>query len=559
MPKFEEEKTKKKFEELREKEAEDLAKILAQKYGLPYLDLSRMTIDLDSLKIISEAEARDGQMAVFQSVGKKLQVAVKNPESLKTKEILEELRQKRFEPELFLVSESSLEKAFSRYREVPAFVEVSSGIIDISPERLEGFRQKIKGLSAMRELLKEVPAGRETRKISEVLELILAGALELEASDVHIEPGETSAKLRYRLDGVLADLAPVGIKAYQLLLSRIKLVSELKLNVKDQAQDGRFTIRTKETDIEVRTSILPGPYGESIVLRILNPKTIALGFEDLGIEPNLLEELAKELKKPNGMILTTGPTGSGKTTTLYAFVKKILSSEIKIVTIEDPIEYHIPGITQTQADPQKGYDFASGLRSILRQDPDIILVGEIRDLQTAETAMHAALTGHLVFSTLHTNDAAGTVPRLIDLGVKPNIIAPATNVAIAQRLVRKVCSACVKKEKPNAAELNLIETELNSLPPKYKNKKHDLKNILIPRAGGCERCNETGYKGRVGVFEALFVSDEIERLIMRDPSEVAIREAEQKQGMLSMKQDGILKMLAGVTTLEELTRVVGES
>ena len=557
MPKFEEEKTKKKFEELREKEAEDLAKILAQKYGLPYLDLSRMTIDLDSLKIISEAEARDGQMAVFQSVGKKLQVAVKNPESPKTKGVLEELRQKRFEPELFLVSESSLEKAFSRYREVPAFVEVSSGIIDISPERLEGFRQKIKSISAMRGLLKEVPAGRETRKISEVLELILAGALELETSDVHIEPGETSAKLRYRLDGVLADLAPVGIKVYQLLLSRLKLVSELKLNVKDQAQDGRFTIRTKETDIEVRTSILPGPYGESVVLRILNPKTIALGFEDLGIEPNLLEELAKELKKPNGMILTTGPTGSGKTTTLYAFVKKILSSEIKIVTIEDPIEYHIPGITQTQADPQKGYDFASGLRSILRQDPDIILVGEIRDLQTAETAMHAALTGHLVFSTLHTNDAAGTVPRLIDLGVKPNIIAPATNVAIAQRLVRKPCPVCVKKEKPSAAELKIIEAELNSLPPKYK--KPDLKNIMIPRAGGCERCNETGYKGRVGVFEALFVSDEIERLIMRDPSEVAIREAEQKQGMLSMKQDGILKMLAGVTTLEELTRVVGES
>ena len=257
------------------------------------------------------------------------------------------------------------------------------------------------------------------------------------------------------------------------------------------------------------------------------------------------------------MILTTGPTGSGKTTTLYAFVKKILSSEIKIVTIEDPIEYHIPGITQTQADPQKGYDFASGLRSILRQDPDIILVGEIRDLQTAETAMHAALTGHLVFSTLHTNDAAGTVPRLIDLGVKPNIIAPATNVAIAQRLVRKTCPVCVKKEKPSAAELKIIEAELNSLPPKYK--KPDLKNIMIPRAGGCERCNETGYKGRVGVFEALFVSDEIERLIMRDPSEVAIREAEQKQGMLSMKQDGILKMLAGITTLEELTRVVGES
>ncbi|MDP3785289.1 MAG: GspE/PulE family protein [bacterium] len=556
MPKFDEEKQKKRFKELREKEAEDLAKILAKKYGIRYLDLSRITIDLDSLKILPEAEARAGELAVFQSVGKKLQVAARNPELPKTKQILEELKSKRFEPELFLVSEISLEKAFSRYSEVPAFVEVSSGIIDISPERLEKFQSRISGVGGLRELLRQATAEREARKISEILEMILAGALALDASDVHIEPGEARTLLRYRLDGVLQDLIPIPNKVYQLLLSRIKLVSELKLNVKSEAQDGRFTIRTREADMEVRTSSLPGPYGESLVLRVLNPKTIGMTFENLGIEPGLLDALASELKKPNGMILTTGPTGSGKTTTLYAFVKKIQTPGIKIVTIEDPIEYHIQGITQTQVDSEKGYDFASGLRSILRQDPDVIMVGEIRDLETAQTAMHSALTGHLVFSTLHTNDAAGTIPRLIDLGVKPNIIAPSINVAMAQRLVRKLCAKCAQKEKPSQAELKMIETEIANLPP--KTKKPDLKNILVPKPAGCETCNGTGYKGRIGVFEAFFVNDQIERLILKDPSGAAIKEAARAQGMLTMKQDGILKVLGGVTSLEELERVVGE-
>ena len=555
MPKFDEEKQKKRYEELREREAEELAHVLSKKYGIPYLDLSMITIDLDSLKIIPEVEAREGKIAVFQSVGRKLQVAVLSPKLEATKRILADLKSKRFETELFFVSETSLEKAFSRYPEIPVFTEIKEGVVDISTSRLKNFQTQVRGVKTLKELLSASADAKEVRRISEVLEMLLAGALSLEASDIHLEPGEKKAQVRFRLDGVLQDVVTIELQVYQLLTSRIKLLSELKLNVKDRAQDGRFTIRTKEFDVEVRTSVLPGPYGESLVLRVLHPKTISLGLEDLGIEASLLETLKKELEKPNGMILTTGPTGSGKTTTLYAFVKKISVPGVKVVTIEDPIEYHVEHITQTQVDAEKGYDFANGLRSILRQDPDIILVGEIRDLETAETAMHAALTGHLVFSTLHTNDAAGTILRLIDLGVKPNIIAPAINIAMAQRLVRILCPVCAKKHPPSEIELQEIKTVIDSLPPHFE--KPNLAEAQVSGAVGCEACNETGYKGRLGVFEAFQVNEKVERLIMENPSEASIKEAAREQEMLTMRQDGMLKVLRGVTSLEELNRVMG--
>ena len=396
---------------------------------------------------------------------------------------------------------------------------------------------------------------KQARKISEVLEIILGAALSLEASDIHIEPQEKQIRLRLRLDGVLQDVLSFDRHTYQLLLSRIKLVSELKLNVHDRAQDGRFTIRAQKMDIEVRTSILPGPYGESIVLRVLNPKTIALAFEDLGMHPYLQKMMIKEIKKPNGMILTTGPTGSGKTTTLYAFLKKIYSAEIKIITIEDPIEYHLKGISQTQVDPEKGYSFANGLKAIVRQDPDIIMVGEIRDLETAEIAIHAALTGHLVLSTLHTNTAAGTIPRLLDLGIKPNVFAPAINVAMAQRLVRKLCTKCKKQYTPNQKEQLKIKHLINNLPKGIKKPKLD--KIKIWQANKCPECNNTGYKGRIGIFEAFNVNEKIERLIFQYPSETQIEKAALEAGMLTMQQDGILKVLNGLTSLKELERVVG--
>jgi type II secretory ATPase GspE/PulE/Tfp pilus assembly ATPase PilB-like protein len=557
MAKFEEEKQKLKLEELRLREAEELAKILSTKYGIPYLDLSHITIDLDSLKILPESQAREGELAVVQSVGKKLEVAVINPELPKTKQIIEELRAKKFEPELFLVSQLSLKKAFSRYKEVPAFeAAISAGIVDISPKRLEEFQAKVQGITSLKSLLAQATSLQERRKISEVLEVILAGGLSLEASDVHIEPWEAEIQLRFRIDGVLQTITTFAHPVYQLLLSRIKLISELKLNIKDHPQDGRFTIRTREVDIEVRTSTLPGPYGESISLRLLHPKTIQITLEDLGMQPYLLELLYHELDRPNGMILTTGPTGSGKTTTLYAFVKKTIEPGIEIITIEDPIEYHLKGVTQTQVNTSKGYTFSNGLRSILRQDPDVILVGEIRDFETAEIAMHAALTGHLVFSTLHTNDAAGTIPRLIDLGVKPNIIAPAINVAMAQRLVRLLCKYCAKPIKMKPEEHKKFEQELSKLPNKVE--KPDLKKAKLLSPVGCEKCNLTGFKGRVGIFEAFLINDEVERLILHEPSEVVIREAALKQGMLTMYEDGILKVLRGLTSLNELERVINE-
>lgn len=547
--------------ELRKKEEEDLARIMAGRRKLAYLDLSRITIDLDSLKILPEEAARAHSMAVIQSVGKKLQVAVTNPERSGVSEVLENLKRNKYEIQLFLVSPTSLGKAFDKYKEIPRFEEIKAGIIEISGAKMSSFELISKSLIKIKEALDAKTQEKTAKKASDALELVLAGALGIEASDIHIEPSESGAKIRFRIDGVLQDLIMVPLALYQLVLSRIKLISEIKLNVHDKPQDGRFTIRVKE-DIEVRTSILPGPYGESIVLRLLLPKTIAITFEALGIQPPLLKIIESELQKPNGMILTTGPTGSGKTTTLYGFLKKIASSAVKIITIEDPIEYHLPNLTQTQVDRSKGYDFSNGLRSILRQDPDIILVGEIRDLETAEIAMHAALTGHLVFSTLHTNDAAGTVPRLIDLGVKTNIISPALNLVIAQRLVRLLCESCKEEKAPSDEEKKIILKVLDEMPPAYKNAASanwriaDRKNFKLFSAGGCERCNFTGFKGRIGIFESFLVDDEMERLIIKNPPQADIEAAAKRQGMLTMYQDGILKTLDGLTSFEELNRVV---
>jgi len=543
-----------KLEELRQKEAEDLARMLAEKHGLPYADLSRMTIDLDALKLVPEDEARAVKMAIFQKVAKKLQIAVLNPELAKTKDVLNRLSEDGYRIDLFFVSESSLLRAWSRYKEVPAFEEIESGLIDISPERLEEFQKEVRNIADLQRLIEPHLNAQKIRRVSETVEAILAGALALEASDVHLEPREKEAKVRFRLDGVLHDISSFRASSYGLILSRIKLISEMKLNIHDRAQDGRFTIRTKTADMEVRTSSLPGPYGETLVLRVLNPKTISITLSDLGMHPEFLKTVEKELKRPNGMILTTGPTGSGKTTTLYAFVRKTNRPGINIVTIEDPIEYHLTGINQTQVDSKKGYDFANGLRSILRQDPDVILVGEIRDLETAEISMHAALTGHLVFSTLHTNNAAGTIPRLIDLKADPTIIAPAINMAMAQRLVRKLCDKCRKKDSPNAEEERVIKKSLDGMPAKYK-KDVSKKDLSVWRPAGCKECNGIGYKGRIGIFEAFLVDDKVEKMILKKPSEADLKEAMERQEMVTMFDDGILKVLAGITSLEELNRV----
>ncbi|PJE64226.1 MAG: hypothetical protein COU90_03960 [Candidatus Ryanbacteria bacterium CG10_big_fil_rev_8_21_14_0_10_43_42] len=557
MTEFSEDEVDEHLRELHIKEGEDLARMLAEKYGIPYLNLDTISIDTDSLAVIPESIARDAGLAVIQIVGRNIKIGLRAPNHDSAQALLEDLKRKRYIPQLFLVSTHSLEKAWEKYKEVSTVKAVEEGVVELrATSDITKAARTIRSLADLTNTLSPLLEAKEDRKTSGTLEVLLQGALNLGTSDIHIEAEEKETRLRVRIDGVLEDVTFFSERIYLLLLSRIKLLSGIKLNIKNRAQDGRFTIRTDDIDIEVRTSTLPGPHGESIVMRLLNPKTIDIGLKDLGMQDPVRILVEEELKKPNGMILTTGPTGSGKTTTLYSFLREVNNTNINIITIEDPIEYHLTGVNQTQVNTEKGYDFNNGLRSILRQDPDIILVGEIRDRDTAEIAMHAALTGHLVFSTLHTNNAPGTIPRLIDLEVDPSIIAPAINIAMAQRLVRRLCEHCKEGYILEGEELASVKEMVRELPKPYTTPP--LSGATIWRAKGCASCNNTGYTGRIGIFEVFRINDEIEHLILERPSEADVREAAEKQGMLTMQQDGILKMLAGITSISEVERVTGE-
>ena len=427
------------------------------------------------------------------------------------------------------------------------------GSVAISKKIIDELNLEAKNIAGYKKKIDEYMG----QDVTSFLEVILFGAILLDASDIHIEPQEQNARLRIRLDGILQDVVFFDHQTRHHLLSRLKLLSKLKLNITDKPQDGRFSIESGGQLIEIRTSSLPAEYGESIVMRVLNPKNL-IALDDLGLRKDLLKTFEKEIKKPNGMIIVTGPTGSGKTTTLYAFLKKIQNPEIKITTIEDPIEYHLKGVSQTQVSPEKGYTFAEGLKSIVRQDPDVILVGEIRDLETAKIALQAALTGHLVLSTLHTNDAAGTIPRLVDLGANASSVAPALKMAVAQRLVRKVCKKCSTLSKPTEKELSEIKKGLKSLPSAIKIPDLDKAQIARVKEGGCEACNFTGYKGRQGLFEAFLVNSKMEKFILTNPPVSSVRELAVKSGMATMYQSGLIDVVNGITTLDEVLRVVEE-
>jgi type IV pilus assembly protein PilB len=552
---FDEDKQNRRVDDLRKQEEEELGTAMAAKFGLPYTDLSVTPINIDSLRYVSELEAREAELAVYNSVDKELYIAILSPNNEHAQEIIARLEAKGLHVNLSMTSHQSLNRVWDRYKDMSFSFETKSGALDISNEQITDFLGQVRSLTDITTLIKETLAMKKGYRISRILEIIIAGAIATGASDVHLEPEESYVRLRYRLDGVLTDILDFDTETFKLLLSRIKLISSLKLNVND-AQDGRFSIKLDNSEIEVRTSLLPGAYDASIVLRILNPKAISVPLEDLGIHPRLLKILLHEISKPNGMILNTGPTGSGKTTTLYAFLKKVHVPGVKIITIENPIEYHLPGIVQTQTDDKKNYTFLEGLRSALRQDPDIIMVGEIRDNETAEIAVDSALTGHLVFSTLHTNNAAGTFPRLIDLKVNPKILSSAINIAMAQRLVRTLCKECKKKDVPNDAERKIITETLSAVTDKTYLDGVDTEGLAIYRPVGCVACNNSGYKGRIGIYEAITMDEQIESVIKDNPSEREIRKAAEHQQLLTLKQDGVLKVLAGVTTLEELERTV---
>ncbi|MFH1175130.1 MAG: GspE/PulE family protein [bacterium] len=546
------EKAEEKLDDIYRKGIEEKTAQRAREMGFLYADLGAIPIEPDALGTLEETKARIAEIAVIHKKGKQLKIAAANPKSQGTLTALAKLQEKGFEiSAIFLASQQSLEKVWKNYANLVEKEEKSTDQLVVSEKDLTDFDKALKSISHLQEMAEKIP-------ITEVLNTIAAGAIKMNASDIHLEPSKKTVRLRYRLDGVLQEICQLPQKFYPYAVSRIKMLAELKLNVSNIPQDGRITMKVDEEDIDLRVSSIPGEFGENFVMRILRQKSISLQFEDLGIRGKALEIIQQGLQKPKGMILVTGPTGSGKTTTLYSFLNKINSPEVKIITLEDPIEYRVEGIQQTQIDAEAGYTFASGLRAILRQDPDVILVGEIRDEETANIAIQAALTGHVVFSTIHTNDAPGAIPRLINLGVDPTLLEPAINGFIAQRLARRLCPECKEAYAPAQETTDKLLASLSAISPEAK--------ITIPknigtlyRSKGCAKCNNIGYKGRAGIFEIFSITPEIEKISLQEhPSTSEIRKIAIQNGMITMLQDGILKAINGITTLEEVYRVTGE-
>ncbi len=548
---FDESEQSEKVAELYAQEEENLAMALSQKYGVEYIDLTRLSIDTDALGLIPESEARQTEVAAFKKIGKRIFIAMRAPartDSLATVQSIERLG---YQTKLFIVSTASLSHAWEHYKDISQASASEGGILDIASNEIEKMQNELTDVNDVQAILTEVSTSKETHKVSRTLETLIGSGLALHASDIHIEPEEDVVRVRFRLDGVLTDIFDFKKPTYSLLLSRIKLLSGLKLNIKTAAQDGRFSVDVHSKEMEIRTSLIPGNFGETVVMRLLDPESINLSLDTLGMSSYLLKVFNEEIRKPNGMILNTGPTGSGKTTTLYAFLNAVNKPGIKIITLENPIEYHLSGIVQTQID--KNYTFSSGLRSILRQDPDVIMVGEIRDPEVASTAVHAALTGHLVFSTLHTNNAAGTFPRLMDINVRSEILGSAVNLAMAQRLVRKLCPSCKQQASLNTEESKIVSNLLHNIP-----RPDDLpeNKTLHWKAVGCDECNGTGYKGRVAIYEAIRMDSFVETAIRSNPTEIDIWKAARPQGIRRMAEDGVVKVLEGLTSLDELARVI---
>jgi type IV pilus assembly protein PilB len=544
MAQFDDSGTNARLDELRTREEERSIASLAPTYGYQYVNLAERSIDASALVLISESDSRKGELAVFARAGYTVSVAIKDTKNESAHFLLKSLVDKGLTPELYLTSGRSLNRAWDRYKEIGKSSAQIKGVLDVDAEMIQALMHDIRTPLDVSEKVNRIQTEHNSMSTSKIIEIIFGGALALNASDIHIEPEAVTTRIRYRLDGVLFDVCAVEKGISHHIVSRLKLLSGLKLNVRAESQDGRFTFNIGTRDVEVRSSVIPGAQGESIVMRLLDPDASSFKIENLGLNTVLYNIMMDELKRPNGAIITTGPTGSGKTSALYSFLLHIHTPELKILTLEDPVEYKLPGIVQTQV--SSTYSFAEGLRSMLRQDPDVILIGEIRDREVAETAIHAALTGHLVFSTLHTNSAAGAFARLIDIGVDSRMIGSAINLILGQRLVRILCEKC-KKERAITTEEHALFQRVLGVPVAIHN---------IFDAAGCEACGGNGYKGRIGVFEAIRVDSAVENAVLDDTRETAILESAKSQGIPTMQQDALYKVLAGVTSLDEVSRVL---
>lgn len=532
---------------------ERLARRRAEDLKLPYMALTVFHVDPDTLEGAPKHLAQAAQAVLFYRQGRDIRIGAVNPSLPAFGEFQEYVSKKwEAEPQVYVISHRSFLSAVARYRREEAQAAAPADELRVAAERIGTIEDAIANL-------KDLGVHITTLSPTELLTTIATGAVKVGASDIHIEPAEVGARLRYRIDGVLQDITTFARSGWRLLLSRIKVMAELKLNIRDRPQDGSFVLKIGEHRYDIRVSTLPGDEGENIVMRILDRDAEVVSIAGLGMK--LADEIVirSELRKSNGMILVTGPTGSGKTTSLAAFLHEVNDPQLKIITLENPIEYRIAGIEQTEIDEVAGYTFAKGLRAILRQDPDIVMVGEIRDEETAATAINASLTGHLVFSTLHTNNAPDSIVRLIDLKVQANVLAPALNVIVAQRLVRQVCAKCATKYTPTAAVVDHIIDVMRGLSRQvWSGEELASKGLQFVQAVGCNECNETGYKGRVGIFEVLPISGTVEELVLAGANGNQIREAALKNGMTTVLQDGYLKVIAQITTIEEVERVTEE-
>ena len=544
------EKLTEKMDQIKLNEGERKTESASKAKGLGYIKLVGFAIASEALSLIPEETAKKINTVCFLYLEREIRIATTEPDNPEVKKLVEELAEKRnAHVGLYLASEHSMKTALKLYDTLPKKINVERGV-EITEEQFKKLKEEITNFHELDERLKNAST-------TDIITIIIASAVNSRVSDIHIEAEEKDIKVRFRIDGILYTVAKLEKNLWKKIISRLKLLAGLKINIEDKPQDGRFSIFLTEEKIDVRVSALPTNYGESIVMRLLMSSLTDIKFEDLGLVGHSFEQLKRETERPNGMIVTTGPTGSGKTTTLYAILNKLNDGKTKIITIEDPIEYELDGINQSQVDPSRDYTFAKGLKSIVRQDPDVVMVGEIRDLETAEIAIQAALTGHLVLSTIHTNSAAGAVPRFLSMGAKGFLLAPATNAMLGQRLVRKICDSCKEEFTPPPEHLKRAKKILEGI--KNADREFDINNLKFYQGKGCEKCNNLKYKGRVGIYEIMTMSPEIEKLILSSQtSEYEMQKVAVEHGMITMVEDGVLKALEGITTLEEVFRVAEE-
>jgi type II secretory ATPase GspE/PulE/Tfp pilus assembly ATPase PilB-like protein len=532
-------------------DSERIAQELAKTLNLPYFNLQFFKIDPEILNYVPEETARSLKVLPLKKEKDHLILGVIDPFSSEIDKLKESFQKTGIKVSLAIISPNSLELGLKEYKFLVT-KKTTVKVFEVNEKVFEEVQNNVKTKEDFQNLVVQ------TINLDPflVLDYTLAGALKFNASDIHFEPTYKDILVRYRLDGILYDIFTFPKNIYSLIKNRVKVLSKMKINITDQPQDGSFSFVFSSQKVDVRVSISPAVNEETIVMRILLPSQIQKKLEEIGLRDEDLKVVNFYIRQPNGLIINTGPTGSGKTTTLYSILLTIKSPEIKIITIEDPVEYRIEGITQTEVNREANFTFATALRSFLRQDPDVILVGEIRDEETAEIAVQASLTGHLVLSTLHTNDSLGAIPRLISLKVNPKLIPAALRLVIAQRLVRKVCSYCNEEYVPDDDLKKRIKEKLKNLVGTPHLKNIDLENFSLVRAKGCEKCFYTGYKGRIGIFELLKINKKLEEIIDKNPSEVEILNAI-ADDFVNLQQDGLIKAINKITTIDEVERITG--